>query len=455
MENKLAIIKRPNNIFLVIFILVGMMIGLFTTQFALNGPFGEFSNAPLVDLTKVTILILLSACLLYFIAKNTSKSLVIIILSALLVRLFVVVLMSFFGFLPYQYDNNWDVDAGILLSDWNSGNFHFDLGNSNASFYSILTTIIYFLFGENPIYMQLLNVFFSSLTIYYIFKITNHLFNHKIAVFTSGIMAIWPSYIFFSSMHMREALAIFSLVTFAFFFMKWLRYLNFKYMVIATLCFILNILIRDQNAILISISVLPFIIFYAWKYSSKYLKINILILTLTFGTALLVIFNASGYLNFDFNYIATEMNYRSNGGSSYLEWMTYGSIFDVIIYAPIRFIYFTYTPFPWQITDMAQAFAFLESILLIVMSLYILRNYKKLRGDSSRKRELLFIITFCILGLLANGVVDSNVGTSIRHKLQYIFLFFILFSAIKYNKSKSNRKSASISGMFSKGTGRK
>src|SRR5699024_7441519 len=393
--------------------------------------FAEFSNNPLIDTLKISIFILISVLLLFFIVKNTSKSFISVIFIAFFVRIIVVFIMSFFGFIPYQYDNNWELVGATLLSDWHSGNIHFNINNNKVSFYSGLTTVVYYLFGENPIYMQLLNVFFSTLAIIYLFKMSRYLFNYKVAFYSSVIMSIWPTYIFFTSMHMREALAIFFLLAFAYYFMKWLRYFKFKYIILAAFSFLFDMLIRPQNGMLIIISIFPFIVFYAWKYSSKYMKINLVVFSFFAGLGILFILQLTGYLRFDFNYIVTEMSYRTGGGSSYLEWMTYNSLLDLIIYSPIRLVYFVYTPFPWQITSMEQAFAFLESVLLIIMSYHILRGLKVLWETTERKRELFFIIVFCLLGLIANGLVDSNVGTSIRHKLQYIFVFFILVSAVK------------------------
>src|SRR5699024_6257994 len=105
--------------------------------------------------------------------------------------------------------------------------------------------------------------------------------------------------------------------------------------------------IRVQNAALLTVVVLPFVLYYLWIFSNKYLKINIVILSVFLIAGVFVLLKTAGYLSyFNFNYIATEMNYRASGGSGYLEWMNYGSFIDIFVYAPIRFVYFTFTPFP-------------------------------------------------------------------------------------------------------------
>src|SRR5699024_2841978 len=247
MSKNRSLLTKQNTIYYFTIVLISLLVSLTATMFTINSPFAEFSNNPLIDTLKISIFILISVLLLFFIVKNTSKSFISVIFIAFFVRIIVVFIMSFFGFIPYQYDNNWDLDAATLLSDWHSGNIHFNINNNKVSFYSGLTTVVYYLFGENPIYMQLLNVFFSTLAIIYLFKMSRYLFNYKVAFYSSVIMSIWPTYIFFTSMHMREALAIFFLLAFAYYFMKWLRYFKFKYIILAAFSFLFDMLIRPQN----------------------------------------------------------------------------------------------------------------------------------------------------------------------------------------------------------------
>src|SRR5699024_11221515 len=77
---------------------------------------------------------------------------------------------------------------------------------------------------------------------------------------------------------------------------------------------------------------------------------------------------------------------------------------------------------------------------LIYMSFKILKNLKYIWNYCINKKALFFIITFCLLGLIANGIIDSNVGTTIRHKLQYIFVIFLLYSVVSKIKLTSEKQ---------------
>ncbi|HLR43033.1 MAG TPA: glycosyltransferase family 39 protein [Pseudogracilibacillus sp.] len=424
-----------------VILMLSVFIGFLTTKFAIDSPFSDFSNNVLLDIIKVSSMILIFSFVIYTISFKVSKKILTILLIAYFLRVLMVFIMSFFGLLPYLYDNNWELDALHLLDDWNIGDFHFTVAGSTVSFYSIVTTIIYYLLGYNPIYMQLINAFVSTLSVFYFYKIAEHIFKHKIAIFSSLLMGIWPTYIYFSSMQMREAFAIFFILALLYNFIIWMSTFKIKHLFLVGLFFVLSFLIRSQNASLMIIILFPFITYFAWMRSSKYMKVLIIfIVTILIGIATALLFSLGYGEYMSMQYIENEMSYRSGGGSGYLTWMHYNSILHVILYAPLRFIYFVFSPFPWQIASIEQILAFGESVLLIYMSFKILKNLKYIWNYCINKKALFFIITFCLLGLIANGIIDSNVGTTIRHKLQYIFVIFLLYSVVSKIKLTSEKQ---------------
>lgn len=424
--------KRINKKSWVSFMVTGGGIGAFTAIFIPNGPFSTLSDNYILDLIICLVILIINAFVLYLISRKFSKKLVIILFMAMGVRLLTVFVMSILGFLPYLYDGNWERAAAQLLPDWRAGHFHFDTG-TEIGYYSKLTTVVYFFIGQNPIFMQLINVFFGTLTVHYIFLIGQYLFNAKVGYFSALLMAFWPTHIFFTSMQMKEALAGFFLVAICYYFIKWIQNFELKYLFITVIFFIFNILMRPQNAVLLLIIMFPFVFYSLWVNSNKNLKILLSLISFFLMFVVIGFLSVTGYLTyFNLDYIASEMNYRTDGGAAYLEWMAYNNFLEIIVYAPLRLFYFLYTPFPWQIGDLPQLFAFIESSVLLFISIYIFLNIKKITWN----KALLFFVCFCLIGLTANSIIDSNVGTSMRHKLQYVYLFTILFSAIYHQKKE-------------------
>lgn len=438
MYNSKTFLNENKFLILLVGLIASITVGLLATKYTIDAPFSSYSNNAIFDIIKVIIMLLISGLIIYTLSFKLSRKLLVILSIAYFLRIAMVFVMSFFGFLPYLYDNNWELDALNLLSDWELGNFHFSINGDTASFYSMITTIVYYLLGYNPIYMQLVNALISTVTIFYFYRIVKSLFNHKIAVYSSLLMALWPTYIYFSSMQMREAMAILFITALIYHFIKWIESFKINDLFFVGVFFILSFLIRSQNAILMILILFPFITYFAWKKSSKYMKVLISFLVFFFisiGVALLIVLGYGEY--FSMQYLESEMSYRSGGGSGYLEWMHYSSIFHIILYAPLRFLYFVFSPFPWQISSLEQVLAFFESIVLTYLTFKIFLNYKNIWNYCKNKKSLVFVISFCLLGLTANGLIDSNVGTAIRHKLQYIFIIFFLFGSLKeFKKNK-------------------
>jgi hypothetical protein len=396
-----------------------------------NGIFSKYAINPMFNLFTICLILLI---FLFLIVYFCDKTILIIILIAFYIRVLCALIIGFSGVIPYAFDTPWDIISIDLLDDWNRGNFHINFEeSSNVRYYTIFTTLIYFIFGYNPMYMQLINAFIGTLTVIYVYKISNELFNEKIGKFSALIMALWPTHIMFSTMQMRDSVAIFFLVSFVYYFIIWSRYSGIRHLLYIMLLFLGSVLIRQQNAALILISIFPFLMYVLIKRSNKTTLPIILISAASILVGLIVFLRSSGFFStFSIDYIISEMNYRANlEDAGYLLWMNYSNWYDIIIYSPLRLVYFVYSPFPWQVSSLQHVLAMLESIVLIYFTISILKNVKYVYRITNYRFGLLFFVAFCIIGLTANAIVDANIGTAIRHKLQYIYLIVILFTAVK------------------------
>jgi hypothetical protein len=65
-------------------------------------------------------------------------------------------------------------------------------------------------------------------------------------------------------------------------------------------------------------------------------------------------------------------------------------------------------------------------VLVVIVAVAFSREARQLY--SRHPRLYLFLFLFAAMGLFSSAVIDSNYGTAIRHKMNFIFIFFI-FSA--------------------------
>jgi len=74
------------------------------------------------------------------------------------------------------------------------------------------TGFVYYLFGPNPVYIQLVNILLSALTPMIVFRLALEVFRvEKLARVTTLLVAFFPSFIYWSCLMLKDPLSIFSI----------------------------------------------------------------------------------------------------------------------------------------------------------------------------------------------------------------------------------------------------
>jgi hypothetical protein len=128
-----------------------------------------------------------------------------------------------------------------------------------------------------------------------------------------------------------------------------------------------------------------------------------------------------------FNYINATLYSRIEGGAAYLQGFKYTSWLDVFKYLPLRFVYFTFGPLPWHIDNLFMLLSFFEVLFLSFFIILTLKFW--MLKDKANFKYILLLLLFGLLGLAANSLMDSNYGTAIRHRMNFVFVFLIFGSA--------------------------
>jgi len=88
------------------------------------------------------------------------------------------------------------------------------------------------------------------------------------------------------------------------------------------------------------------------------------------------------------------------------------------------FIYYLFAPFPWQITNWLDVYAFAESLLRFILILFSIISWYRAEGLRRSICGLLLIIYFSMTLLWSTGTV--NYGTSIRHHMLTNWIIIIM-----------------------------
>ncbi len=123
----------------------------------------------------------------------------------------------------------------------------------------------------------------------------------------------------------------------------------------------------------------------------------------------------------------SELAYRASGGAMYLEGMQYSSWFDFILVAPTRAIYFQFAPFPLHVEQVFHLLAFTMTPIVIVLFIGAARSLYQCEYDET---VAVLLVVFYLAGITGYGLINSNFGTNVRHRIVFDFLLVVMAAPV-------------------------
>ena len=397
-------------------------------------------------------LIFLFFIFVIYIFRKENNYIALIILIAFSLRCIFSLLQEFYHIIPYIWDEKafHDMSIGYFEFLFGVGQIPYDITRINSvSSYGTFLGTIYFFFGQHPLIARLVSCILGSSVIFLIYKLSLKLKLKTMHIYILClIIAFTPSYIIFSGLIMRDMLIWILTYLLIYLFYKLFQKFNIKDLIYSILIIVPLILLRKQYAPLYGLYF--FIMFLLLIREKKYyfISVNINFIKYIFfvflfsfsmyGIYSLIMYELTTWDKTEVvEYFATQMSYRAQGGTAYLQNLEYNSYFDLIKYTPIKFIYFTYGPFIWGSSNLFILLAAVENLVLWFFSILFLSKVRYVKYIASRKNYIFFIFLFIFvfISLLANSIIDSNFGTAIRHRMVFVPIFYVLtFYLLSINK---------------------
>jgi hypothetical protein len=298
----------------------------------------------------------------------------------------------------------------------------FEYFKTGHTLYIWLMTFLYALFGPSKLMIQGINVFFGTLIIYNVYKLSLVIWHRpKAALRASWIVALFPGLIMYSSLVLREVAVAYPLSLGVLYFARYFRERHFYLLVLAVLSFLVSMAFHTGVAAVFLAGGLWFGAKWLKDFITgqhQYFQRNSIILIGILGVFAFLFFSGFGsekYASMDnpsVNEIDKVQDNYTRGRTYYLEDMRADSWTDFSWQWPIRLLYFLFAPFPWMLRGMQDIFALLDSFLLFYMALQIVI---KKNLFAKNKNALVVLALFSTLSLVfALGV--SNYGTAMRHR---------------------------------------
>ena len=312
---------------------------------------------------------------------------------------FISVLRIYFDFLPFTPDSIYYLDMYIRNDPIGPG------------FYERIIILINTLFGENVKILIIINILIYCMTISELIKIIPN-YNYQNLNLFFIFSFFLPSVIWFIPNILRESIFIYFIV-----------------MIMKNSLIIDN---KKNKKIQINIIFLFLFSFLAFALRPQILPILFIWLSYIFfkrNKLSIIVSSLIAFIVVQSNYIQTEIIRKlsfhylesfKTEASGNLEKIAFSNliipenIFDVVYYSPYLIIRFLFSPFPWDLSNVKYAFAYLDSLFVCLFFIFIIINFIKKRNFSYS------IILFSILFIFILSIFEISFTGAVRHRLPFI-----------------------------------
>lgn len=327
-----------------------------------------------------------------------------------------------------------------------------DIASYSWDNYPRFIYLVYSIIGRQPFVIIGINGVLSILTAFFLYKSISLLTKDgKKAFLGMTIFLLFPHSVIFSSIILRESMIVFFVTISIYIFVKYTREKKVKQIVFSVITLLMASYFH-AGVVFLGLGYLYY--FLKEKRDSSHLGlikkpivilllITVLIGAFTYSDAFFRKFSSIGSIEAFVERVERGTNNLS--GSAYLQGYDVNSFKEVLIYAPLKLIYFFFSPIPWDIRNINDIIAFaLDSIIYLYLFKQLVKKIKRVKWkDSNNQLFISLLIGILIVGV-AFALGTANAGTALRHRYKLITLIILaIYTPIKEKFGKNTIKSKS------------
>lgn len=315
--------------------------------------------------------------------------------------------------------------------------------NETGGLYSKINGFLFHMIGPQRMIGQYINVLLGLSIIFILYKILVLLeVNTKVRTIIILLGAFFPNSMVMSSIFLREIIPTFFVTVSLYYFVKWFKKAGYLNMILTFM--MLGIASAFHSGVIGIIIGYIFMFLFYERDTKRFRFTNRTIVSFI----MIVIVFYLGYTSYgdEIFYKFGEVNdigdiYRtanvSRGGSSYLGNLEINNLIQLIIYGPIKGLFFLTSPLPMDWRGLRDIFTFFtDSLLYMSIIIYFFKNRKNF---GSRRTLIISFIIMIIGSTLIFSIGVSNAGTAVRHRQKLISVFLILFGIMIDGKHKAKK----------------
>jgi len=356
--------------------------------------------------------------------KLSDKSIISFIFFIVMFKIaYIIISTSYFNTADELFNYNyWSIE----ISNYLKNQPHMDLSFIDDSIapFVYLSGFVYYFFGNNIIFGKLLNLVFHIISAFLVYKITELLFEKRIAIISLFMFLLLPSINIWSLFFLRESMIIMMLLLSLLFIIKFYKTNNFVFVIISLFFSYIYYVMREHIGILL---VLIVIFLFLIKIKRSYSVIIILLLVFV-----VLLLNYNIIDNYSPKYMIDSIIHERNfvaeegGTSRFLDYYKTNNFIDLLLYLPMGIIYFLFAPFPWNVNSTMMMLYFIDSLIFYLLFPFMIYGiYSALK---TKDRLLYCILIFMFLVAIFYALIEVNVGNLVRHKIQFTSIAIIFIA---------------------------
>lgn len=307
------------------------------------------------------------------------------------------------------------------------------------------TGLVYYLFGNQAILMQLLNVTLGAATGLLAYRITLEVYDREdVARFAGYLTAFFPSFIYYSLLPLKDTVSLFSLLLLVLATVRIRSKFHLKYLCCQVVALLLVLGLRDYLFFVcmsfVLLSMAPVTRFRTARYLALsvglVLFLGSLAYALGFGFLGIDFLQSAKYFDVEYiNYTRSALN-RGHGGfydsPGAGQWGQ--GIFSDILTALTGVYFFFFSIDPTDVGRARQLFA-LPEMLLVFLALPALIRGVMLTWKEHRQKALpVMIFAFGVMAVYSSAT--TNMGAMFRWRMQALPFFLVMLGYGVYRRKK-------------------
>lgn len=275
----------------------------------------------------------------------------------------------------------------------------------------------YVVFGPWEIAGRIAVACYGTALGYLSFRIARQIASYRIGVCVAGAVVFWPSILIRSVVIQREVLVAGAMLTVVWLSLRWLDDIQPGELLALLVAVSVIFVLRKENLAVVAITLGTMALIRS-RNATKYVVVSG-ILSLPFFAYFALNFGQFTGIGRTLSPETLDMyaHARDHGDAAYLLALHYDTWVDVVAYAPLKVVYFLFSPLPWQIDNVPDllaglsGFGVLIAMILAEQAIGLVKEYKA---------ELSVLFAYAGSGILAYAIVEMNYGAAFRRRIQFI-----------------------------------